>query len=658
MKFSYSLLKKLLLNLPLKSKIIELLNLYSFETEDLGGDALDISIPANRYSDAASHFGIARELGVILGKKFNLPTKLIVNQPILGNFVKVKVENKKDCPRYLAYYLEVPKVDQSPSEIKKILKSCGINPINNIVDIANLVMLETGQPLHIFDASKIEPINGFPKNIIVRRAKKGEIIKTLDNQEIKLSPEILVIADNKNPLAIAGIKGGLKAGVTKNTSRIILEAANFDPKVIYRASKLTNLRTDASAIFSHGISPELVKIGADRAVEYLKKLGAKLIDSCDTNLQKLKEEIIDFDILKYEKFIGQKINFLKTKKYFQNLGFYVEVLKPNQILRIHIPAWRMDLEDFEDLAEEIARFEGLNNLKPQKPIIELSAHKEEDVFILKDRIRLAFQKMGFCEVYNHSLIGENDGFIKEINLDFRTNLIEVEYPVSKEFKYLRPSLLVWLKDNLVQNSRFFNEIKIFEIGKVFIEENNKFIEKLNCGLGILSQSQECIFELKGVLTALFDELGLDDYLLVDEKNKIKIELDQKILGHIYYFKIKKDKYIALAEFDAQKLLFILEEEKEFKEIPRYPAVIRDISILASLDEKIGDIMQAISGVSNLIYDVDLIDEYFDESFGNRQSLTFRLIFQAENRTLTDDEINIILKKVEQILKNKFKAQIR
>ena len=656
MKFSYTLLKKFLNALPPKKKVIEYLNLYSFETEDLGGDTIDISLPANRYSDASSHLGIARELGVILNKKIKNPIKLIVNEPKNNKFVCVKVEDKNLCPRYLAYYLEIPKVKESSAEVKKILKSCGINPINNIVDIANLVMLETGQPLHIFDADKILP-EGFPKTIIVRKAKKGETIETLDDQKFELNPNIIVISDLKNALAIAGIKGGKNSGVTKSTRRIILESANFSPVSIYKASKVLNLKTDASLRFSHGLSPELVKIGADRALMYLKQQGARLLDSYDTNPLKIQEEIIDFDINKYEKFISQKIDIKKAKKYFEGLGFYVEKINSN-ILRVHIPSWRLDLEDFEDLAEEIARFEGLNELKPQRPVIELSSHFEEDIFVFKDRVRTFFQKAGFSEVYNHSLISESDKIFSELNLNFENQLIEVLEPVSKEFKYLRPSLLQALRHNLEDNARFFSEVKIFEVGKVFFKKDNNFCEELRLGGGILTKKEHPIFELKGLIYILLEELGVNDFALIEDGEKIKIEVDNEVYGYIYHFKNKKDFYLTLFEINAQKLLKTIEEEREFRPLPKYPAVLRDISILVSKDFKIGDIMQAISEASPILEDVDLIDEYWEESFLNNQSLTFRLIFQSEERTLTEEEVNVQIEHIKNILKRKFRAEIR
>ena len=655
MKFSYTLLKKIFPELPSKSKTIELLNLYVFETEDLGGDSIDISLPANRYSDASSHLGIARELGIILNKKIKNPIKLIVNQPSKNNFIQVEVEYKNLCPRYLVYYVQIPKVRESSPQVKKILKSCGINPINNIVDIANLVMLETGQPLHIFDADKLE--GDFPKKIIVRKAKQGEIIETLDDQKFKLSNKDLVISDIKNPLAIAGIKGGKYSGVTKSTKRIILEAANFDSVSIYYTSKSLNLKTDASIRFSHGISPELVKIGADRAVLYLKQLGAKLLDSYDSNPKKFTERIIDFDVEKYEKFIGEKIELKKAKNYFEKLGFFIKKINKN-VLRVHIPSWRLDLEDFEDLAEEVMRFEGINNLKPQKPVIELNPHKEENIFVLKDKIKWSFQKLGLSEVYTHSLISEEDKVLSELNLDFSNKVIEILYPVSKEFKYLRPSLFMNLKNVLLNNSRFFNEVKIFEIGKVFYKENNNFREELKLGCGILNKKDYPVFELKGVFSSLFEDLGIDDYLMVEDDKKIKIEVDREFIGNIFYFKTKKGFNIALAEINVETILKLAEEEKEFKPLPKYPSVLRDISILVSKDFRIGEIMEKISNASPILEDVDLIDEYWEESFSNNQSLTFRLIFQSEEKTLTDKEVNEELEKIKNILYKDFKAQIR
>ena len=655
MKFSYTLLKKILPELPSKSKTIELLNLYVFESEDLGGDSIDVSLPANRYSDASSHLAVARELSVVLNKKIKNFVKLIVNQPSSNNFIQVKVEDKNLCPRYLAYYFEIPKVGESSPQIKKILKSCGINPINNIVDIANLVMLETGQPLHIFDADKLE--GGFPKKIIVRKAKKGEIIETLDNQKFELKDKDLVISDIKNPLAIAGIKGGKHSGVTKSTKRIILEAANFDPVSIYHTSKSLNLKTDASIRFSHGLSPELVKIGADRAVLYLKQLGAKLLDSYDSNPKKFTESIIDFNAEKYEKFVGEKIELKKAKNYFEKLGFFVKKINENT-LRVYVPSWRLDLEDFEDLAEEVMRFRGINNLKPQKPVIELSSHKEENIFILKDKIRLSLQKLGLSEVYTHSLISEEDKVLSELNLNFSNQVIEILYPVSKEFKYLRPSLFMNLKNTLLNNSRFFNEVKIFEIGKVFYKENNNFKEELRLGCGILYKKDYPVFELKGVFSSLFEDLGIDDYLMAEDDKKIKIEVDGNFIGNIFHFKAKKGFNIALAEINLEKILKSIEEKKEFKPLPKYPAVLRDISILVSKDFRIGEIMEKISNASSILEDVDLIDEYWEESFSNNQSLTFRLIFQSEEKTLKDEEVDMELEKIKNILHKDFRAQIR
>jgi len=655
MKFSYTLLKKILPELPSKSKTIELLNLYVFESEDLGGDSIDVSLPANRYSDASSHLGIARELSVVLNKKIKNLVKLIVNQPSSNNFIQVKVEDKNLCPRYLAYYFEIPKVGESSLQIKKILKSCGINSINNVVDIANLVMLETGQPLHIFDADKLE--GGFPKKIIVRKAKKGEIIETLDNQKFELKDKDLVISDIKNSLAIAGIKGGKHSGVTKSTKRIILEAANFNPVSIYHTSKSLNLKTDASIRFSHGLSPDLVKIGADRAALYLKQLGAKLLDSYDSNPKKITESIIDFNIEKYEKFVGEKVELKKVKNYFEKLGFFVKKINEN-ILRVYVPSWRLDLEDFEDLAEEVMRFGGINNLKPQKPVIELSSHKEENIFILKDKIRLSLQKLGLSEVYTHSLISEEDKVLSELNLNFSNQVIEILYPVSKEFKYLRPSLFMNLKNTLLNNSRFFNEVKIFEIGKVFYKENNNFKEELRLGCGILYKKDYPVFELKGVFSSLFEDLGIDDYLMVEDDKKIKIEVDGNVIGNIFHFKAKKGFNIALAEINLEKILKSIEEEKEFKPLPKYPAVLRDISILVSKDFRIGEIMEKISNASSILEDVDLIDEYWEESFSNNQSLTFRLIFQSEEKTLKDEEVDMELEKIKNILHKDFRAQIR
>ena len=244
MKFSYALIKQLVPKLKNKKELVEKLNLHSFEAEELAGDVFDVSIAPNRFSDAASHWGIAREIAAILGKNFRMPIRHQISKTAKAPF-KVEIKDKNLCPRYAAQYFENVKIGPSPKWMQKILLDCGLRPISNVVDIMNYAMLETGQPLHAFDYDKLATSNKRQATVIVRRAKKSEKIRTIDDKIYELPENIFVIADGKRPIAIAGIKGCKDTEVHKKTSRILVEAANFNAQSIYKSSKFLKLQTDA-----------------------------------------------------------------------------------------------------------------------------------------------------------------------------------------------------------------------------------------------------------------------------------------------------------------------------------------------------------------------------------------------------------------------------
>jgi phenylalanyl-tRNA synthetase beta chain len=677
MKFSYTLIKKLLPKAPPISKTAELLNSHSFEVEEFLGDLLDVNLSANRYSDSASHIGLAREVGVILGTKLINPVKTIVNLLANQGFIKVKINEPKFCSRYAARYFEISKIGKSSPEIEKILKTCGLKPINNMVDIMNLAMLETGQPLHVFDFDKLEAYERGKgkktrsgrawKEIIVRRAKKGEKIETLDGQKFELDQEVLVIADFKKPLAIAGIKGGQGSGVTSQTKRIIVEAANFDPVNVFKTSRKLKLNTDASLRFSHGLSPVLVQIGLDRATELLKKDGAILMDSIDFYPKPIGDAMIEFDTEKYEKLIGKKIELAKAKKIFGSLGFPIEPSRSsviNRKLLVRIPAWRTDIQTFEGLTEEIARIDGFNGLKPVAPFVSLKTAGEEDTFIFKDRIRNFLMNLGFDEVYNSSFVGDaemSESFSVVRRAHQRSSaLVELENPISEDKKYLRVNLLALLIENIKDNSRFFNNAKIFEIGKIFKKMDGMVNEELSLGLALAKNGESGILHLKGIANELIKSFGITDLSIVHHDDALRLESGHNVLGFLKEEKLNKGLEVSLGEINLNKLLDLAEGYVEFRPLPRYPAIVRDISLIVNSDVRIGIVLEIIQRASpKLIQNVDLMDQFTDERItkGN-QSLTFRIVFQAEDRTLTDIEVNHEMDEIVAHLKKDFRAEIR
>lgn len=675
MKFSYALIRKLLPSAPPIQTLTAGLNAHSFEVEGVSGDLFEVKLPANIYSYAASHIGIARETAAIFNLKLKRSVVRTVNVPEGKGLIAVKVADVRLCPRYAARYFEIKKPKPSLRETQKILATCGINPVNNIVDLMNYVMLETGQPLHAFDADKVADKRGqyadrrgkdrHAPALTVRRAKKNEKIETLDGQKFVLDADALVIADARQPLAIAGVKGGLRSGITEETRRIVVEAANFDQISIYRTSRKLKLTTDASARFAHDPSPTLVGWGMDRVTELLRGEGAELLDSVDRYPQPVGDEVIDFDPKKYETLIGSPISIAEAEKYFCALGLEPKAVqtKSGNFLRVRVPSWRNDLENAEDLYEEIARLVGYTKLRKTVPTVTLQSVAEEDAVVMKDRIRMGLVQFQLDETCNHSFVGEKDvrAWRKEYAIIGRSaKPLEIANPIAEDKKYLRPSLVPLLLKNVRDNSRFYDEVRLFEVGRVFGKVGGAAREKLVAGIVLAAKkAPKAILELKGIADGFLKSLGLTDFSFVPRGGYLLVESDGHVVAELQSLGLEKGWTAAVAEIDAEKLLQIIREEREFRPFPKYPSVIRDISVLVSKDARIGDMVQLIQEVNvRLIDDVDLIDEYVDEKLGGRQSLTFRIVFRAEDRTLTDAEVNMEMKKTFAALKRKFRAEIR
>lgn len=652
MKFSYSLIKKLLPKAPASKKIMEEMNLHAFEVEDIKGDTIEIKLPANRYSDASSHIGIAREVGAIFGLGFKSPVTSIVNVPSGKKLVSVEVRDKKACPRYVARYFEVEKFPATPGWMKKSLKACGVQSINGVVDLMNYVMLEVGQPLHAFDADKLHG------KIIVRKAKKGEKMTTLDDKEFELSTDDLVISDESRALAIAGIKGGKYAGVERSTKRIVVEAASFDYVGIFKTSRSLKLQTDASLRFAHNLSPELAGMGMDRATELLVKAGLKLRDSSEVYMDKAKERTIYFDIKKFEKITGETIEIVKVKKYFEALGFGFDGKKAR------IPAWRTDIYEFEDLVEELSRMIGFGGMKSIPPMISIKPTTEDEVFSFSSKFRRQISNMGFDEVLTSSFVGdEADKIFSQSFFGSDAKNVEVLNPISEDRKYMRKGLTPLLLSVLEQNSRFFEEAKIFEIGKTFAWQGKEAKEKLVLGLAVGGKKKkDSALLVKGAMDEILRGAGITDFVFEEEGGHLYIKAGGRVVGFLRDFESfgkAKGWILAAGELDLTQIISMAEEEFAYKPIPKYPAVMRDISLVVDTGVRIGDIIEEISLANEkLVEDVDLLDEYWDEKFGSRQSLTFRIVFQAEDHTLTDNEVNIEMENIVSILKNKFGLEVR
>lgn len=677
MKFSYTLLKKLVPEIKNAKALEQHLSLYVFEVDSVEGKTFDIKLSANRYGDAASHWGMAQEIAATMGVKFGEQRAIatLLAKPVATagkQSLPVTVEDKDLCPRYIGAYCEHVKVGESPKWIKDVLIECGMRPINNVVDIMNYVMLETGQPLHAFDYDKLEG-----GKLVVRRAQKGETITTLDDQLVHLTSDMLVIADAKYPLAIAGIKGGKRAEVDKHTKRIIIEAANFDAVNIYKTSRAIGILTDASARFARTLSPELATLGAVRAKMLLQSImGMTQKSVVDIYPKKQSKHIVRFDLATCNTFLGTNLDTKTVRTYFELLGFVIDPIDKKTpvstgVFLATVPPLRTDIEHPHDLYEEVVRLHGFGNLRAVAPYVHLVPSGFEDEIVLKDKIRKVLVSLGMDEIYNHSFVSEQFGMH---DADIRAELVELENPISKEYAFMRPSLAGGLHGNVVSNSRYFDAVAAFEIGRVFARQGKGVQENNMLGIVLAGKGTEQFFELKGLLREMFDRIGLSDATMtedgereprfagsyVSERELVYIESNGEHLGYLAKMKGMPTKWHgSIVELDMERLTKLIVAEHEYMPLSKYPAIVRDLSLLVSVDARVGDIMQEIQSVNKaLIDDVDLIDEYENEKLDRKRSLTFRIVFQSVDRTLTDVEVNRDMERIASVLHKTFSAEIR
>ena len=679
MNFSYKWLQSFFKQkLPVPKNLADLLTLHFAEVEEIkkqGGDyILNIDVRPNRAGDCFSHQGVAREISAITGLSFQESSlKALKEEKRIKakDFVSVEVKDKNACPRYTARVVKDVKVMPSPQWLKERLRSCGLRPINNIVDIANYVMLETGQPLHAFDAEKLEG-----KKIIVRYARNKERIVTLDEQKFDLDSDILVIADERKPVAIAGIKGGKFPEISNRTKVVVLESANFNSHVIRKSSKKINLKTDASIRFEHGIDPNLTESSVNLAALLVQKLAGGNVTSGMVDFYPLKvfPKVIRLDINYLWSLLGLVVPEKEIRKILEKLGFKPKAKKTKAgWIDVEIPTRRVDVSIPEDLIEEVGRIYGYDKIKAAFPQSLLVPPERNLNIFWQDLIKDILKEAGFTEVYNYSFFGEKE--VKVFGYEPK-NLLELENPLSQEQKYLRASLIPGLLKNLEKNSRHFSEIRIFEMGKIF--KKAKADEEKTMLTGLISG--ERFYQIKGTVDLLFNKLGIsslwyDDYRPAPKESRkslwhpqkcaeIKVgndevgflgEISPRILSNFDF----KDR-VTLFNIDFEKLSRISSEEHEYRPISKFPSAIRDIAVLVPRTVRAEEVLNNIETAGGkIIRDIDLFDIYEGEELPQgKKNFAFHIIFQAEDKTLSSEEIDGIQNKIIKALESITGWQVR
>ncbi|MBU4512844.1 phenylalanine--tRNA ligase subunit beta, partial [Patescibacteria group bacterium] len=650
--------------------------------------------------DLWSHYGMAREVAALLGLRLKVnkvndeEIKKLRNKEIKGDAnddkvnkdkLKVDIQDSQKCPRYLGVVIDNIKIEPSPAWMSRQLEAIGVRSINNIVDITNYVLMELGQPLHAFDYDYIEN-----HIIVVRAAKRGEKMQTIDNQTLELDTDDLVIADPKKPVALAGVMGGNNSEISDKTTKIIIESANFESSGIRRTESRTGLRTEASIRFEKALDPELSEQGIKRAIELILEIcpSAKVTSSIvDIGNYKPQKNIIDLDLEYLNRVVGTEIPVKKVIEILTSLEFYVkpssrQAVKP-QALSVEVPSFRAtrDITIEEDLIEEVARIFGYQNIKPKMPEIKLVAPEVNTERQLERQIKnILTIGLGFNEVQNYSFV---DPKVASYFGYQEKDLIALDNPTASEQSHLRPNLLINLAKNIKDNLRFFDEFKLFEIGRVFVKGKGNFNTSVNSKEFLPKQDKylsgvvvgKNVFEqAKSAVENLLEKVGVDCQLVptrskvfwADEERVLEIKSDGKNLGYIAEMvsklrtKLKLKPRVGVFDLNFTELANLPKTQvKEFQELPIYPSVTRDLAIITSQGIMYSDIAEVINTISPLIIQVDLFDVYTGKNIGeNKRSLAFHIIFRAPDRTLESKEVDKIFEQVVKRLEQKFGAKIR
>lgn len=678
MIFSYNWLKQYIKGkMPGPEALADILMFHSFEIEGLdkkGNDFLiDIDILPNRAHDCLSYIGVARDIAAVSSLELKVPTATFKeSKQKASEYVAVNVKDSNDCPRYTAKVITGVKVGSSPRWMQEKLEACGLQSINNIVDITNYVMLETGQPLHAFDADKLG------KKIIIRRAKKGEKMKALDDKEYRLDKDVLVVANTKEPVAVAGIKGGENTGIDKKTKNIVIEAGNWNPVLTRLASRKLKLRTDASLRFEQGIDPNLIDFAQKRVCSLIQDITGGEVASgiADVYPKKIIPKKIKLELGYVNSLLGVKIPKQKVIKILKSLDF--GITGSGNTITVTVPTRRLDVTIPEDLVEEIGRVYGYENIENVFPVVSLQPSERNDNLFWENNIKDILVMAGLYEAYGYSFIGEND---KAVFNYVEKELAEIENPISSLNRYLRPSLIPNLLKAVKQNLKNFDEIMMFEIGSIF-KKTKGFEEKrmLTCILTGRNIKDDGFYVLKGIINDLFNKLGISDVWYdnagptpEDSKTEIwhpgktaEVKIAGKEVGFLGQlhpmvtsgFNIKENVFVV--DIDLKELLNMASEENEYQPVSVYPAVLRDISLLVPVNTKTIDVLNVINAVGGeLVRDVDLFDTYKGKGIpDNKENFSFHIVYQSDEKTLKSSEVDKIHQNIIKVLEENPSWEIR
>jgi phenylalanyl-tRNA synthetase beta chain len=639
---------------------------------------LDVEVTPNR-PDNLSHLGLARELAAALGRQLPhdfMPPFTGGVEPPGTELIDVRINDPDLCRRYIGAVITGVRVGPSPAWLQRRLRACGVRPISNVVDVSNYVLLEYGQPLHAFDYAKIGG-----RQIIVRRARAGEELLCLDGETRRLGPEMLVIADAKRPVALAGLIGGEETAVTQGTSDVLLEAANFEGVNIRSTTRALRLRTEASTRFEKNISPELALAGARRAAQLLAEVcgGHVHTDWADVYPRPQQPVRVAVRPQRIDAILGVHVPLQEMEAILERLGFQVRI-SPDGAWDVLPPVFRLDVSIAEDIAEEVGRIYGIEKVPPTLPggrraeWIPASPSAERRL----DPVRYLLAAAGFTEALTPSLM--SGGLLQRLGVSGAA--MSVVNPISDDQDTLRTTLIPPLGKAAALNQRYGRpEVLLFEIGRAYLRraeepegqpDEPQRLAALRAGLDGPRTSRAAFLALKGALeraVAAIATPGLEYRRaappLFHPGRCAEVLVQGRSLGHVGELHpgvagaLDLEGRAVAAEIDLAPLLE-LDEPRRARPLPRFPAVVRDLAVVVPVQVPAGELHATIKAAGGeLLESCRAFDEYRGSQLPDGlKSVAFALLFRSPERTLTDAEVDAALESIRKALRERHGAEFR
>lgn len=638
-------------------------------TKTLGLDesVAEFEITSNR-PDCMSIIGLARETAATFGREFTVPTPLFeTNNEDVSEYASVEIKDDELCSRFVGRVVKNVKIAPSPEWMQRRLKACGIRAINNVVDITNYIMLEYGQPMHAYDLDNVEG-----RKIIVRHAEENEKLETLDDQPRVLNESMIVISDEKRAIGVAGVMGGANSEVTDNTTTVLFESACFNAAAVRRGAKSLGMRTDASALFEKGLDSENCLNAINRACQLMVELGAGEVVGgyIDVYPKKKVQTVLPFEPEKMNDFLGMDISEQEMTDILATLEFEVKDGK------VYVPTFRGDIEGMADIAEEVARIYGYDRIPTTMMRGEVVAGGKTPKQRLADIVRDELAGSGLYEIITYSFIDPKENSLVNIPADdTRNNFVRITNPLGEESSVMRTDLTSSMMKTLRTNyARRNAEAALFELGTIFtpVEGEQLPDETVNIAIGMYGNCD--FYDIKGVVEGMLNRVGISNYeFKADTTNPTfhagrcaEVTIGGKKLGTVGQispkvcdnFKIDAEVYVAILDFEliAEKFTF----DTHCKDLPKFPAVTRDIAVTVSKSVPVGEIVKIIKGQNaDILESCELFDIYEGVQVGkDKKSVAYSITFRASDKTLTDDDVNPVMDKILKDLELKLDAQLR